>query len=178
MSSLNPPSVRFPFNITGKVDPEVENAIRWTFNGFTNHEQAFDEVNGRLDTLESESSSSSSSSASTTTTEVIQETTVIEGTQFGGVDNQTGQTSYATRQSDGGSLVIINDSSAVAVTLTVVTIPWACVMMNTGSGAGTLTPASGTISYGTTLAASSMPLASGSSAMIFFDGSNFWGVAL
>ena len=51
--TLNAPSTRFPFNIAGKVDPEVENALRWAFNGLTNHEQAFAEFKAQLSTASS-----------------------------------------------------------------------------------------------------------------------------
>jgi hypothetical protein len=38
--STNPPSLRFPFNVIGKCEPEVEHAIRNTFNGLLDHENA------------------------------------------------------------------------------------------------------------------------------------------
>jgi hypothetical protein len=52
VSTTNLPSTRFPFNISGKVDPEVENAVRWTFNGITNHEQAFASLKSQITDLE------------------------------------------------------------------------------------------------------------------------------
>lgn len=38
--ALNPPNQRYPFNVTGKCEPEVEAAIKNTFNGILDHEQA------------------------------------------------------------------------------------------------------------------------------------------
>ena len=174
-SPSTPPGFRFPFSLSGKVDPEVENAIRWVYNGLTNHEQAFQALNAKVNAIPT----SATSAAAQTVDETVINETVIEGSQAGGVDNQTGVTAYTLRQSDSGSLVILNDSGAIAVSLVSVTIPFMCTFGNFGSGAATLTPVSpATISYGTTLAATSMPLASGASAQVFFDGSIWWGIAL
>ena len=38
--AVNPPSQRFPFSVTGKCEPEVENAIKNTFSGLLDHENA------------------------------------------------------------------------------------------------------------------------------------------
>jgi hypothetical protein len=169
--NVNPPSFRFPFNLTGKVDPEVENAIRWTYNGLTNHEQAFQALNTKVDAI----STSATTAAPQTIEETVIDETVVEGAQVGGVDNQTDATAYTIRQSDGGSKLILNDASAIAVSLVPVTVPFMCWVSNYGAGTATLTPvAPATISFGTTLAATSMTVTSGTTAVIFFDGQNWY----
>lgn len=171
--TVNAPSVRYPFNIS-EAHPQVQQAMRWVFNTLTDHAQAFMAVSGQISALQSASTSSSSAS-SAPVTENITEETIIEGSQVGSVDNQTGQTAYTLRQSDNGGLIILNDSAAIALTLVAVSIPFLTLVRNYGSGSTTITPQSGaTINYGTTLGASSMPLASGAQTWLFFDGSSGW----
>jgi hypothetical protein len=94
---------------------------------------------------------------------------------LGGVNNQTGVTAYTTQNSDGGILIILNDASAIAVTLNVgVSVPWMAFISNQGAGTATLTPQSGTITYPGNPGAASMPLLSGYTAMVAFDATNFW----
>lgn len=115
----------------------------------------------------------------TTTDETINETGGGGGgglpSMVGGVNDQAGQTAYTTMPSDNGTLIILNDASAIAVTLGVAaTTPWFTVLANLGTGTATLTPATGTISYFANPGAASMPLIGGQWAWVGFDGTNFW----
>jgi len=116
----------------------------------------------------------------------VSTTTIIEGgssvtpvpppTQtVGAVNDQSGVTTYATQSGDYGALVILNDASAIAVSLPPQTPPWFCFIANQGTGTATLTPITGTISYASNSGASSMPIAGGYSAIVAFDGTDWWG---
>ncbi len=117
----------------------------------------------------------------------VSTTTIIEGgspvvpvpppsTQsIGAVNDQSGVTTYATQSGDYGTLVILNDASAIAVSLTPQSPPWFFFIANQGAGTATLTPVTGTISYAGNSGASSMPIAGGYSAIVAFDGTNWWG---
>jgi hypothetical protein len=89
-------------------------------------------------------------------------------------------TAYTTLQSDYGKFIILDDASAIAVSLSVgssapaITVPWYAVFLNFGAGTATLTPITGTISYQGNLAAASMPVAQGSAATVAYDGTDFW----
>jgi hypothetical protein len=111
-------------------------------------------------------------------------TTIIEG--GGGnasvsgegipVNNQSGVTSYATVSGDDGALILFADASTIAVSLTAQTPPWSCFISNQGAlGAGTvaLTPATGMINGGATLAIPPTYWA-----LVCFDSVNFWAATL
>jgi hypothetical protein len=161
-TKLNAPSTRFPFNITGKVEPEVENAIRWTFNGFTNHEQAFDALNTKVNSL-----ATTVSTATSTVTTVTSSVTAFPG--IGTVSDQSGLTTYTPQISDNGALVIFNDASPVAVTLnSLLSSPYFFFTTNYGAGTATFTPTSGTIN-----GVASFALPKNYLAVVVFDGTNW-----
>ena len=73
--------------------------------------------------------------------------------QFGGVNIQTG-TTYTIQLSDAGKMVILNNTSAVAVTLPTAASSWAnfkCSIFNYNVGPVTITPQTGTIGGATSL---------------------------
>lgn len=114
-------------------------------------------------------------------------TTVFEGGGGGGgggsvaaigvaVNNQSGQTSYSTLSGDNNALIVFSDASPIAVTLNTQTPSWSCFVANVGAlGAGTvtLTPFSGTINGGATLAV--LPTYE---ALVAFDGTNWFAATL
>jgi hypothetical protein len=110
-------------------------------------------------------------SSVTETTSTSSETIITQAsTIIGFVNNQTGATSYATQQSDYGMLIVLNDASPIAVTLTaapVITLPWYATFLNLGTGIVTFTPASGSLNGGSTLPPNGF-------VAISFDGTNFW----
>jgi hypothetical protein len=64
---------------------------------------------------------------------------------LGYVNDQTGNTTYATTPGDNGVLLILNDASPIAVTLNTIAPPYMIFITNSGAGTATLTPSSGTI---------------------------------
>jgi hypothetical protein len=154
---------------------EVAVNLRRVFNTLNDHDQA-------INTMYANGTSSTTTTATTTTTSTSSSTssgvTSFNGntgditffSNLGTVDNQTGVTSYTTQTTDGGALLIINDSSAIAITLNFnVSAPWYTTIYNMGTGTATLTPTSGTVNSTT-----SVVLYGGSFALVFFDGTNFW----
>lgn len=113
-------------------------------------------------------------------------TTVYEGTAGGGggsstaagiaVNDQSGETSYATQSGDNLTLILFSDASAIAVSLATQSPPWCAFIANIGAigqGTVTLTPATGTINGEATLAI--LPTYW---ALVAFDGTNWWAAAL
>jgi hypothetical protein len=148
----------------------VKAAHRAAFQGLVDLNQAVGELKSQID-------AATTASAAATTTETVNEyVTNITETSGLAVSNRTGATTYSTQQSDGGAMLILNASTAIAVTLTTgFTVPWSVVILNLGAGTATLTPAAGaTISYPLNVGATSRPVASGTSVTVAYDGSNFW----
>lgn len=172
-----PTSFRLPPNLNGKAEPEVVQA-------FIDHDYAINDLQQAIPSLKSQidalSPSTAAASSNTENVTNISETIISGGSEVGFVNNQTGVTAYQTQQSDSGSLIVLNDASAIAVTLSVlasvpgIQLPWTSTILNLGAGTATLTPATGTISYAGNIAAASMPVASGVKVSIWFDGTNFY----
>lgn len=189
---INPASFRFPYASLAKLPPEARDAHTATFNALTDIYQAL--------ALQKQNSS--------TSTTTVNETVVGgAGAGSGGgttagvssfngstgdvsyfpdmflVNNQTGQTAYTTQTGDAGAIIILDDSSSIAVGLNYsVATNWATVIANYGTGAATATPvsvpsgATSTITYPGNIGASSMPIPSGYAASVYFDGNDFWAV--
>lgn len=95
-------------------------------------------------------------------------------TGIGGVNDQAGVTTYTTTVADNGVVLILDDASPVAVTLsTGISSPWIIFINNLGAGLVTLTPMSGTINGGATF---TIPF--DYSSIVAFDGTNFWATVL
>lgn len=161
---------------------EVAVNLRRVFNTLNDHDQAINTMyaNGTSSTTTTitETTTATSSSSSSTSSGV----TSFNGStgditffsNLGSVDNQTGVTSYITQTTDSGALLIINNSSAVAITLNFnVSAPWYTVIYNIGTGTATLTPSSGNINSTT-----SVVLYGGSFSIVYFDGANFWAAVI
>lgn len=166
--STNPlnPSFRKPHNIPqDAAHPLVRQFARDTDKSITDLNQAIVSLKGQVSAM-------STPAASTTTTvieNISSETTA--GTVSGGVvNNQSGVTAYATQQSDNAGLVILDDASPIAATLTsTVTIPYYTTITNAGVSTVTITPSSGLVN-----GLASIDIPGGSFATIFFDGNNWW----
>ena len=88
----------------------------------------------------------------------------------GTVNDQAGQTAYTTMPSDNGALIILDDASPIAVTLGIAaSVPFFSWMANLGAGTATLTPVSGTVNGGASFA-----LLPNTTAVVAFDGANYW----
>ena len=173
--STNPTSFRFPLNLQGKAHEDVVEAIQYHDDAITDLQQAIpklkSQINGTIATAAA-AGANVVGGASEAITQII--------ANFGFVNNQTGNVSYTTLQSDFGGLIVLDDPSPVAVSLSVLSsapgiqLPWWAVFLNLGAGTTTLTPQSGTISYAGTLGAASMTIATGNFALVYFDGTDFW----
>lgn len=89
------------------------------------------------------------------------------------VNNQSGVTAYSTVAGDDGTLIVLSDASPIAVTLSSQSPPWSCFITNLGAGTATLTPFSGTID-----GSASFALLQNYTAIVAFDGTNWFASAL
>ena len=159
--------------ISPEVPFEVRRHLQLIYQKLGNHTQAFALQQAKINSITTGNT-----------------TTVVEGGGSGGsitpstssiltVNNQSGATSYATVAGDDGALIVLSDSSPIALSLTPQTPPWGCFVANQGAGTATLTPSvSGavtpTISYAGNPGAASMPLLGGYCAIVAYDGANWW----
>jgi hypothetical protein len=161
-----------PIQYTGPpISPEVpwsiSQHIQLLYQKLGNHAQAFQMQQAQIATIKAGAT-----------------TTVVESGGAGGgggggggtpsapgivVSNQSGVTSYTTQMGDNGALIVLSDASAIAVSLASQDPPWGAFVANIGAGVATLTPATGTINNAATLT-----VLSNSSAIIAFDGTNWW----
>lgn len=172
-----PPITTWVPKVSAEPTPaEIHRLFTLAFQKLGNHATAFALQQAKINAIKSGTS-----------------TTIVESSGGGGstpsaapgipVNNQSGQTSYATASSDNGALIVLSDASAIAVTLTAQTPPWGCFIANQGARTATLTPGvSGaltpTISYAGTPGAASMPLLGGYGCVVGFDGSNWWALTM
>jgi hypothetical protein len=157
---------------------EHQYVIRNLWNSISDVQSAVPILKGQID------SNKSAITSTTTTVNNISNAseTVISGgggsaveDVIGLVNNQSGNTSYQTNEADYGKIIVFDDSSPIAVTLSTlvsaqgIQLPFFCGMLNLGAGLVTLTPASGQINN-----ASTETIPSGGFGIIYFDGTNFW----
>jgi hypothetical protein len=159
-----------PIQYTGPpISPDVpwsiSQHIQLLYQKLGNHAQAFQMQQAQIATIK----------AGATTT-VIEAEGTGGGSSGGGttvsgvtllVNNQSGSTTYTTMSGDNGAMIVF--TVTVAVSLTSQDPPWGAFIANIGTGTVTLTPASGTINNAATFV-----LAENSSAIIAFDGTNWW----
>src|SRR6267154_726323 len=165
--STNLPSFRLPFTLPDDVHPAVKDAMRLTYQGVVDLNQAIAALNPKVT---SNTSAIASALASINIINAAASGTTPPLPSSGMVNQQSGST-YSLRNSDFGKLVVLNNAAPVAVTLDagLVTVPFYCVIENVGAGIATLIPATGTVNN-----IGSETIAPGGSALIFFDGINFW----
>ena len=168
--SNNPPSFRYPFEAQiAKLPKDVQEVHRNTFNALTDIYGAIQALNTKTEGVKS-SVASITNNVSTSTETIIQQAI----NNIGFVNDQAGVTSYTTVPGDYGNEIQLNDSSAIAVTLSTlgsgmsIQLPWFAWINNLGTGSATLTPSTGTIN-----GSSSLVVSGGSLALIWFDGTNF-----
>lgn len=164
MSTLPPPTFRFPFALDGQP-PGVQQAHIYAFNAILDLQRANAINSGAIAKLKAPTVVSSAPTSPTGTV-------IINGTNFpglGAINDQTGNTSYTTLATDNGIFLIFNDSSAVAVTLnSALTIPFFFFATNGGTGTVTLTPTTGLIN-----GSASWVLQENGLFLIAFDGTNW-----
>jgi hypothetical protein len=158
-----------------KVDPSVPDAVRYhlqlIYEKLNNHAQAFSMI-GAAAGGKGKTVIINGGQSSPVTPPAPPPPPVLS---IGAVNNQSGVTSYTTSPTDNTALLVLSSPTGIAVTLsTSIKSPWIVFVTNQGTGNATITPQSGTISYANNPGAASMPLNGGSSAIIAFDGTNFW----
>jgi len=164
--STNPLNLRYPFELRNQP-PEVVQAHRYAFQGILDLNQAIKSLKSQLD---------AKTTSSTTTVSGGSSSTTINGSSFpgqGGVNDQTGNTTYTTVTNDNGILLILNDASPIAVALSSISPPYYLIISNLGTGTATLTPASGLIN-----GAASLTLLGGYLTLAVFNGTNWLAATL
>ncbi len=178
--SSNVLNFRFPVESLLEGQPEgVVRAHRITTNNIVALSTQLANLQAQITAAKAATASSAAASASSST--VIEEAgvtsfnaatgAIIYFPALGMVNDQSGQTSYTTEQSDNGAEVVLDSIYPIGVTLSAsVNAPWFTFINNLGGGTATLTPSAGEINGG-----ASLDVDSGSFALVFFDGTNFWG---
>lgn len=157
--------VTFYPKIGAEVKGELRTHLQLIYQKINNHAQAFAHL--------------SALAAGTTNNTTVEN--IVQGggggspiIGLGGINNQTGNTSYMTTVADNGVLLVLDDASPVAVTLTTgISSPWMIFATNLGSGLTIFTPTTGLINGGATFL---LPL--DYTSIIVFDGTNFLATAL
>ena len=176
---LNLPSFRIAFESQiASLPPEIQTVHRSTFNALTDVYQSITALNNKVESVKSSTTAAATPTVTNVTTSsetIIQVASTILGT----VNDQTSETSYTTQQSDYGALIVFDDASAIAVSLSVLSsnpgiqLPWFTSLLNLGAGSITATPASGTINGSGT-----MSIPQNECGLIWFDGVNFFGIVI
>ena len=146
--STTPPIQYSGPTISPEVPWETRRHLQLIYQKLGNHTQAFSLQQQTIAKLKAGASTSTSAvsagSSSAVTPQAV--TSALNAAGYilpqgvAAVNNQTGQTTYATQPGDYASLVTFSDSSAIAVSLTTQTPPWSVFMANIGApGAGTVT---------------------------------------
>jgi hypothetical protein len=177
MSNL-PTTFRFPFNVDDATEthPTVKAAIRYTFSGLLDAQNAIkslnNKVNGHTTTI----------AAVTKTVAEVQSganVPVSPVSTIGTVNLQPnsaqGNTAYTLNQSDYGALILVNSTPAFPITLnTGLNAPFYTTIYNFGAGNVVCTPDVGTslVNNG-----ASVTLNSGHFGTFYFDPNrNFWAI--
>lgn len=146
--STSPPIQYSGPAISSEVPWETRRHLQLLYQKLGNHTQAFQHVANQIAGIKT---------GSTTTN-------IIEGggdtpppppsagfIGQGLINNQSGATSYVVQSGDNGILLILNDASPVAVSLTTIGAPFYLIVTNFGAGTVTLTPSTGTVNGGASL---------------------------
>jgi len=162
MSANQPTSFRFPFALPEDVHSGVKDALRLTYQGVKDANDAIRALNTKVNTIQSVPAATTTP----TTTQAAGGGGGGTSPSLGGVNDQTGNTAYTLQQSDFGGIVVLNTASPFALTLNSgITSPFYCVIENFGTGLATLTPDAVTALVNT---AASVNLPSGQSALLFW----------
>jgi hypothetical protein len=161
-----PTSFRFPFKLEG-VHDETAQAIRYTFNGIL-------DLNNAIRALNSKASPAA-------ITQIVQNVASSGGggggstpVTFGFVNLQPDLTpgAYTLAQTDLGGLILVQSGIAFALTLNSgLTVPFFTTVYNLGAGTITATPSLGNVNNG-----ASVTLTTGQFGIFYFDGTDWWEV--
>jgi len=182
--STNLPSFRTALGgLLADQPRNVQRAHNTIWNAITDIYQAIPQLKSQIDAVKSSSSSSTSSSSTSSTSSSTSSASVTPSqaasianaqalraiaTTLGTVNPQS--TSYTAQPSDFGGIVSVTSSSPTTVTLdeSKVQPQFFTSLTNTGTSTTTVQPSSGLIN-----GASSISLAAGQAATVFFDGINW-----
>jgi hypothetical protein len=165
--SLPPTSFRLPFQLPTEdqnsgVHPMVAMAIRYAFSGLV-------DANNAIAALNTKVAPAVAAAAAGESTQTGGGSETINA-NVGGVNNQSGLTSYTIQSSDFGALIICDTASPFALSLNNgVGTPFLAVIQNLGTGVVTCTAQTGTVNN-----QANFELIEGQSGLIFFDGTDFW----
>lgn len=164
--STNLPSFRYPYTFPDDVHPAVKNAMRLTFQGIDDLNQAIAKLVPKVN---------ANATAVATVTKVTTLTAASGGSvpsTIGAVNLQPNLTpgAYTPVSSDLGALLVVQSSVAFALTLNSgLTAPFYFLLQNLGAGLVTLTPTTGTINN-----VASLTVSTNNMMVVFFDGTNWW----
>jgi len=150
--------------IDKSVPPEITVHLQRIYPAINDHDAAIVNLKSQLTSATTAATTTSTNTVTTITNSV----TAFPG--IGNVNNQTGVSSYTIQNSDNGILLVVDDASPIAVTLSsLVTAPYLIFITNLGAGTVTLTPSTGTINGG-----SSFILLQNYTSIVVFDKTNWW----
>lgn len=162
--SVNPINVRLPqFDLA--TEEGRQSAHRYLASGIVDLNQAIAYIKPVIDSTAKTANAAASTTTSGVTSFNSETGTVVYFPQLGTVNNQLGNSSYQTQQTDNGAKIIVGDSSAVTVTLNpLVTAPWFTIIDNDSSSIASL---SGVVNGETSIPP-------GGFGIVYFDGADFW----
>jgi len=169
---LNPTSFRLPFDVEGKAEPEVVQALRYHSSGILDLNQAIVALKSQVDNAASTATAAPTATASANSAGVTAFNTLAGNVTYfpnlGNVNDQLGNPTYTTQSTDNGAKIIVGDSSAVAITLNAsVGMPWFTIIDNDSSAVANLTPNAGILR-------GAQYIPPGGFGIVFFDGIYFW----
>ncbi len=169
MAKNNPPSFRYPFTLPNDVHASVKNALRLTYQGVVDLQQA-------VAALVPKVSANTTAVAATTAGATAAAASGGGSTPpaFGGVNLQPNLTpgAYTLQQSDLGGLVLVQSAIAFALTLnSSLMLPFFTTVFNLGAGLITVTPSTGLVNN-----TASTTLSTNQFGIFYFDGTNWWDV--
>jgi hypothetical protein len=165
-----PTSFRYPFALPADVHPGVRNALRTTFNGVKDLNDAVRKLKVQVDANKSAVTTITNNIASSSGGSPAPSPAPV----FGSVNLQPNLTPglYTLAQSDLGGLILVQSGIAFALTLNSgLVTPFFTTVYNLGAGTVTATPSLGNVNNG-----ASVTVVTNQFSIFFFDGTNWWDV--
>lgn len=159
---------------------DVADAMRTVVNGLTVHEQAFANLPNQIKTQAADTAQTvveNIASQNVTTSVTAFNARVGAVLFFPGlfqVNDQIGHSAYELQPADNGRLVLLADSSAIALGLSAFQPPYGCFVSNMGSSMMTMFPDSGALINND----SSLSIQGPGWAINFFDGNAWWSLGI
>lgn len=164
-----PTSFRFPFNLDGKAHEHVVSALRYSFNGLKDLNDAIKKLNTKVN-----ANTGSITNITNNTTAGGGSTPAPPAPAFGSVNLQPNLTpgAYSLVQTDLAGLILVDSAIPFALTLdSGLLTPFFATVYNFGAGAITATPTLGNVNN-----LASVTLTTGQFGIFYFDGIDWWEV--